>query len=30
MFNDDSWDDEDNGGSIEDLLHDYENIKKGQ
>lgn len=29
MFNDDSWDEEDNGGSIEDLLHDYENIKKG-
>ncbi len=28
MFNDD-WDDEDNGGSIEDLLQDYENIKKG-
>jgi len=28
MFNDDSWDDEDSG-SIEDLLKDYENIKSG-
>lgn len=29
MFNDDSWDDEDNGGSIEDLLRDYELIRQG-
>lgn len=29
MFNDDSWDDGDDSGSIEDLLRDYELIKNG-
>ncbi len=29
MFNDDSWDDDEDSGSIEDLLRDYELIKKG-
>jgi tetratricopeptide (TPR) repeat protein len=29
MFNDDSWEDEEQGGSIEDLLREYEQIKKG-
>ncbi len=29
MFNDDSWDDENGSGSIEELLQDYENIKNG-
>jgi len=29
MFNDDSWDDDEENGSIEDLLRDYELIKNG-
>ncbi|KAA5537459.1 tetratricopeptide repeat protein [Taibaiella lutea] len=29
MFNDDSWDDEEGGSSIEDLLREYESIKSG-
>lgn len=29
MFNDDSWEEDEDGGSIEDLLRDYENIKNG-
>lgn len=29
MFNDDSWEDDEDSGSIEDLLRDYENIKNG-